>query len=221
MGFKKKKQKVTKVIVGIPSTDMVHADFAVSLSMITMYTVSACPDIHLLGTINEKTSIIEKGRSRIAEVALASPADKLLFLDSDMVVPYTIIRRLVDADKDIIGCNYVTHRPPIKGTCRGLDGEFVDPTKTGVQEVGFIGTGCLLIDLKVFRQMGKPYFNVEWDKEKEQFNGEDYVFCKRARAAGFKVFCDLDDSHKVLHLGNTSFILPSVPLAPPKKETVN
>jgi len=52
-----------------------------------------------------------------------------------------------------------------------------------------IPTGCLLINMGVFDKLSKPYFRFETDAN-GAIVGEDYVFCDRAREAGFRIWCD-------------------------------
>lgn len=192
------------LIIGVPSQDIVHADFAMSLAMIVHYTISKRPDLNIVAIINEKGSTVQKQRHRIIEQALKLKVDKILFLDSDMVFPPDVIRTLVNWGEDIIGCNYTTRRRPIKPICRKEDKVFHDYKRRGKDEVGYLGTGCLLISTKVFKKIGKPYFDMLYDFEINDWHGEDYSFCKRAREAGYRVYCDNDLSREIGHIGSIS-----------------
>jgi len=193
------------IALGLPSGDMVHKDFAMSLVGIIQYTQLHRPDIKL-ACIDTRSSIVQKGRHEIVEAAMSINAQKILFLDSDMMFPASIVRDLENQDKDIIGCNYTTRRAPIKPTCMRLDKQgYEDFRISGVREVGYIGTGALLISTDVFRKIGKPYFNITWNAENEQFVGEDYTFCDKAREHGYKVYCHFDLSKQVEHIGQRIF----------------
>lgn len=194
-----------RVAIGVPSTDMVYADFAVCLALMMHYTAVERPDIQIVGVINQKTSIIEKGRSDIVASAFELGAEALLFLDSDMMFPPQLLRELVNASQDIVGCNYTTRRRPLRITCRDEKGNPAHVAEKGLKEVGYIGTGALFIKMSVFEKIGKPYFTVKWDEEKQYYLGEDYMFCETARAAGFKVHCDFDLSKHVLHIGQVNY----------------
>lgn len=194
--------KQPKIVIGVPSGDMVHADFAMCLCNLLAH--SSKNGAFILGILNEKTSLIPKGRHTIVEKALKHNVDYLLFLDSDMVFPSDLLIELIKTDKDIIGCNYATRRPPFKLTCRNEDFTFFDK-REGVHEVGFIGTGALLIKTEVFNGMEHPYFNLEWEGGDRGFDGEDYNFCKRMKADGHKIYCHAGLSEKIGHLGLTAF----------------
>lgn len=191
-----------RVAIGIPSPDMVHADFAMALCFLVIGSAREGIEVAL---INQKTSLIEKGRHDIVEAALRLEADKLLFVDTDMVFPSDTLVRLIASGKDIIGANYPTRRVPVKSTCQGMDGKPVDYTKSGIDLVGYIATGCLLIDMSVFKKMEKPYFHVDYVRDANEFLGEDYSFCETVRKLGYNIFCDFDLSKQIAHLGMMPF----------------
>lgn len=196
--------KKVKVVIGVPTTGMVHADFAMSLATIVHYTAGS-KDVEVASIVNQKTSIIQKGRHDIVKEAQKLEADKLLFLDSDMVFPPNLLTGLAKHKKNIVGCNYATRVHPIKPTARFENKDFISLKPQGLIEVGYLGTGSLMVDMKVFDKIGDPYFRVEY-KDKA-FHGEDYNFCKDAREAGFKVFCDTNLSKEVRHLGQQEFMV--------------
>jgi hypothetical protein len=59
----------------------------------------------------------------------------------------------------------------------------------GAIEIGIGGTGGMLISSEVLRSLGDPWF--EFGKY-EDGGGEDTWFCLKARARGFKIYCDVD-----------------------------
>lgn len=205
LDFKGRKKRLN-IAICIPSTDMVHADFAMSL--VGLATNSAVKVN--IGIINEKGSIIQRSRHTMVETALGSKGlkfDKILFIDTDMTFPAEGLLRLLACNKPVVGCNATTKRPPIQPTCRALDKSFINPDDEGVIEVGYIGTAFLLVDLCVFKAIGKPYFRVDYDAKKDIFNGEDYNFCDDARSQGFKVYCDNDLSNEIGHIGLSNYKL--------------
>ena len=62
-----------------------------------------------------------------------------------------------------------------------------------------IPTGCLLIRMSVFDALAKPYFRYVIDEVGGEIVGEDYVFCDRAREAGFRIWCDAALSLEIGH----------------------
>ena len=59
-------------------------------------------------------------------------------------------------------------------------------TREDLLEVDGCGGGCLLIHRRVFEAMEPPYFQCN----PGTFIGEDFYFCRKAQAAGFKVYVD-------------------------------
>lgn len=190
-----------KILVGFPSADMLHADFAMSLANICMFTFARGLD-QIMGFVNPRAALVQEARHNMVRDALKIEADYILMLDSDMTFPPDTLHLLVSHGKDIVGCDYMTRRLPCISTARDGKGNTYDSKKmSGVREVSKLATGCLLVKTKVFKDIGEPYFNVLWNPEKKQFTGEDYNFCAQAKEKGYSVFCDFDLSKKLGHIG--------------------
>jgi hypothetical protein len=61
--------------------------------------------------------------------------------------------------------------------------------------------------MAVFDKLSKPYFRFETDAH-GAIVGEDYVFCDRAREAGFRIWCDAVISREIGHIGQSVHRLP-------------
>ena len=94
-------------------------------------------------------------------------------------------------------------------------------TNAGVDHIGTFRK------MSVFEKMKRPYFRFI-DKEESdelpegQTLGEDYYFCNKMREAGIRMWCDIDLSYQVGHVGQWVFTpgqstcaLPFGPAAPP------
>lgn len=198
--------KDVKVVVGIPSGDMVHVDFALSVNAMLIYSLQQ--QVPILSIVNKKGSIVHQARCSIAEDAKSAGATHLLFIDSDHVIPRDLLVNMLKADKDIIGLHQVTKRPPIRSNCEDLKGNRLTKPGTGIEEVARIGTGLMLINMKVLEKMKQPYFEFKWEKgmfKTPHWVGEDYNFCEAARHKGFKIYVDHDLSKQAFHLGTTMF----------------
>lgn len=180
------------VALGVPSGDLVHADFAMSLAMMCM---NPGAQVFLL---NSRSSLIPLGRNQCAAAAQLMKASHLLFLDTDMVFPADVLKRLLAHNKDIVGASYSRRVPPFHPLTVTEEGEHVHIT-SGLRRVKLLPTGCMLIRMKVFNTLAKPWFNLV--AEGDQLRGEDYYFCKNARAAGFEIWCDGDLSMQLGHIG--------------------
>jgi hypothetical protein len=204
-----------RVAIAVPSGDMVHADFAMAYAQLCM--ASAGLPLQL---ITVKSSIVAQARNNGVELARGFGADYILFLDSDMLFPSTALFRLLLHRKDIVGATYTKRVAPfeILGTKLAeqpavLSGDLLEMQR--------IPTGCLLIKMDVFEKLSKPYFRFDIDAQ-GAIVGEDYVFCDRAREAGFQIWCDAVMSREIGHLGQSVHRLPelssgSAPESVPRK----
>lgn len=201
-----------RIAIAVPSGDMVHADFAMAYAQLCM--ASAGLPLRL---ITAKSSIVAQARNTGVDRAREAEADFLLFLDSDMVFPPTTLLRLLLRKKDIVGATYTKRVAPFEILGTKLPDQ---PTLlTGdLLEMQRIPTGCLLINMRVFDKLTKPYFRFDVDAL-GQIVGEDYVFCDRAREAGFQIWCDAPLSRELGHIGQSIHRLPPfipVESTPPK-----
>jgi hypothetical protein len=180
------------VAIGVPSGDMVQADFAMSLAMLCLN-----PGVPV-ALVNSRTSLVPLGRNQCVGAAQIMKASHLLFLDSDMVFPADTLKRLLAHRKDIVGATYAMRAAPFHPLTITEEGTLAHVT-SGLRRVKLLPTGCLLIRVNVFDALKAPYFNLETDGA--QLRGEDYYFCEKARAAGFDLWCDGDLSLQLGHVG--------------------
>ncbi|GAC1629800.1 MAG: hypothetical protein NVS9B10_21510 [Nevskia sp.] len=198
-------EPASRIAICIPSTDLVHADFAMCLCALTYLRIPAG-----LVLINNKGSILPQNRNKGVEEALNLDVSHILFLDSDMVFPPDTLARLLQHDRDIVGCTYARRFPPHLTLGQPLDGLTLEASG-GLHEVAALPTGVLLVRSTVFARLRRPYFRFETVEEAEgiapAINGEDYVFCRLAREAGFRIWLDVDLSMLIGHLGQQTFRL--------------
>lgn len=190
-----------KVVICFPSGDMVHADFALSLAGLCNSTPPLETPI-----VNNKSSIVAIARNNGVKEAQRLAADFILFLDSDMIFPRTTLHRLLVHCKDVVGATYTKRVPPYPVLGAALHSE---PTcdEQGLTEMKHLPTGCLLIRMAVFEALSRPYFRFLNDEKTGAIVGEDYVFCDRAREAGFRIWCDTSLSQEIAHIGQQTFRL--------------
>ena len=192
-------KKPLRVGIGIPSGDMVHADFAMSLAFLTVHSILS--NIQLI-FINQKSSLVEVGRNLIVDAAKSVKVDKLLFLDSDMTFPDTLLVDLLKTKADVVCCDAAMRRPPYDTVIRDINNNRINhanETKDVVEVMG-ASLACALIDMKVFDKVKAPYFVTSWPQP-DQFLGEDYNFGNKVRDAGFRIWCDINTSKKIGHIG--------------------
>lgn len=174
----------------------------------------------------ERDALVSRARNACAMIALKSGADKVLFIDSDVVWLPEHVLRLLRSDKQIIGGTYPYKKFPIKLVYNALGP--VDPFEAGAHdevEVQHLPAGFLLIDMAVFKSLVKtqPLYRC-WDEQTKSYRAdcdffpirivkgagavgtyetEDWGFCSVAREAGFKVY--LNTKCVVGHVGSHQF----------------
>jgi hypothetical protein len=194
-----------KVAICFPSGDSVHADFALALASLCHLTAPFEATI-----INAKSSIVAMARNEGVRIAREKDADFILFLDSDMTFPRATLHRLLAHQKDIVGALYTKRVAPYPLLGASLQ---PDPNhdERGLVEMRHMPTGCLLIRMPVFDALTQPHFRFLHDETTGEIQGEDYVFCDRARGAGFRVWCDARLSREVGHIGQYIHRVPDDP----------
>lgn len=142
-------------------------------------------------------------RNAIVEDFIASGADILWFLDSDVApAPHVLDLITLHGDHwDLAGAPYPVFMTPegYKGPqivmCVYTQGEnglhaSAVPTK-GTAMVDGLATGCLFIKRDVISKLKKPYFEFKFDAETRNLTeGEDLGFCRKANELGYKFFTD-------------------------------
>ncbi len=167
-------------------------------------------------------SLITKARNILAANFLESDCTDMLFVDADIVVDAESVLRLLalSTGKDITAGMY---------TRRAEDRKFfldiyIDQNNTlefddyGMLRVENVATGFMMIQRHVLEKMVQnhpewKYFNDTYNRDEfclfdfelsnGQYIGEDYTFCKRARADGFTVF--IDPEITLPHVGSQEY----------------
>lgn len=199
------------VAVCYPSGDMVHANFALCLANLCMFSSWSGFTIHV---VNTKSSIVAVARNNAVKRAQELKADHMLFLDSDMKFPRQTLIDLIGHAKPVAGATYCRRTSPYMPLGERLAGGRVEQDGRLI-EMRHLPTGCMLIRMDVFDNLPKPYFRFEVDEAAGSVRGEDYVFCERAIQAGHSVWCDLRLSVDIGHIGQKEYRLEADALPAP------
>lgn len=172
--------------------------------------------------VNE--SLIPRGRnSLVAKMLYFEPkSTHLMFIDSDIGFEPEEIFKLILADKDVSGGLYPKKALPISYVVNKVPNAEKDGN---LIEVMNLGTGFMLIKREVLEAMIKQHpelhyqdnigldpkydpfkyalFDTEIDPVTKEYLSEDYLFCKRWREMGGKIWADL--SITLTHMGYHSF----------------
>ena len=142
---------------------------------------------------------IVKARNDLTAAALKNPnVTHLLWIDSDMVFPADALERLLAYRLPVVGGLYYGRLPPYKPIvlrnhgasmkyAPGAMGYVYDHPINKLMECDGTGGGFLLVERKVFEAAEMPA-GAWWNPVGEE--GEDVAFCRRAQAAGHKIYVD-------------------------------
>ena len=192
------------VVICIPSGDMVHTDFMLSLIHVMQKARVAG---FRISVVNSKASIVAIGRNLAVKAGRETRAEWLLFLDSDMIFPAETIERLISHGRDVVGATYPRKILPLAFIGNRLDGVPFSLADKGVIEATRMPAGCLLIKRDIFDRMQEPFFRCGYDEKSGEILGEDFWFSDRVRALGYSLWCDMELSRHVEHIGSYRFNL--------------
>jgi len=151
------------------------------------------------------TALVQSAGMDIAtnrnRAAASMRGDWLFTLDDDLVLlPDTLTRLLAVLAQGVydVVCAYSLRRQPPHDSLVYLADPTVPPHpepwipdgRTGVMEIAAAGLGGVLISRRVFERLERPYFRV--GQVAPDHLHEDVEFCRRVRAAGFRIAVDLD-----------------------------
>lgn len=212
--------KDRKIGIGFPSPDLISVEFHNSL--IQLITQSS--QFIQLGLTNAVSSRIAVNRNIIVENARTLGATDILWIDSDSVFPVQSLMQLLIHDKDIV-CATTCRR---KGNDRSpvalpLDISSVQPNQKLIKmkQVGF---PFMLTKMSVFDKLDelglapdKSYFAEppRWMMRKDGWTvegtdalvGEDEYWCHLAMKAGFDIWCDMELSMQIGHIGTKVYYI--------------
>lgn len=201
------------VFIGIPSGSDWKADFGMSLA--GMVAASGKPlkgggHIERLEMWNTKGSVLSRSRQTLVNRALELRCTHLLFVDSDMTFPKWTLHQLLSANKAIVAANCPVKTIPSSPTARQkgdtVAGKLVHSVdNAGLEKVWRVGTGVMLIQTKVFQDVPKPWFEVLWNGDIEDYTGEDWKFCEKLDQAGIPIWIDHDLSKHIGHVGSYTY----------------
>ena len=160
-----------------------------------------------------RSSSVPRVRSELASQALQELATHLFWIDADMQFDPNDVERLLDMDVPFVAGPYFQKISGGSPVFTPLDraapivlgkGGIVIP----IENCGF-GFTCVRRDvfekvsqsLPLLRRGFHPYFLEEVVEQETGFEwlSEDYSFCRRARAAGFELLCDM--TIRLFHVG--------------------
>ena len=203
-----------RVAICVPCGDQCSSYFAYDLARMMGFTAATATGIisQMVLFFNHGTLIAPQRRTLVNQ-ARTVDVTHILWLDSDMRFPKDLAIQLLARNKPIIGAAYPSRRLPIKPVAfedysddgRDRISHYVPEASTDIVPVRAMGMGAMLTALDVFDTIPEPWFSVEWDEEHQGYEGEDVSFCRRAKEAGYEIFCDHEMSNEVAHHGSVEY----------------
>lgn len=199
-----------KVLIGVPSFDLLHADFTTSLAGMLMhraYDRAMSRDVKIAYQ-NVKSTIIHSARAMLVQSAADNGSTHILFLDSDLTFPPNTLNRLIAHHQPFVCATYVKRHPPHELLGKPEAVEHPLNTPSGLLSMSEVPLGCALIKLSVFDTIPRPHFSYIAGETPAQDISEDIGFCRAVRAAGLPIYCDPALSRELGHLTTKAMRLP-------------
>ena len=199
-----------QVVICVPTNGLVHAAFTFSLVNAIRYTEAQ--GIPVILDMDAGT-VLSNQRQMLLDTAIDyHQAEHIMWFDSDMTFPEDTIVRLLEHKKDVVCATYSKRVEPFHPTAfYNIDPvEPVDTTGHGLTKINYTGMGCLLVRADVIDHIPSPHFPLIWHPKTSTWQGEDMGFCQLLTSNGFDIWCDLDLSRAVGHLGVQEFYVNRV-----------
>ena len=184
-----------KTVIAVPCMDMVHTAFFTSYNRMERIGETML--------MTAQSSLIYDARNRLARAALETDADRVLWMDSDTVIPPDMMERLsadLDEGRDYVSALMFRRNIPTnpilyskveyetKDGQTSLDVAMVrDWPDDRLFEVGGTGFGVVMMTAELLRRVSEaavlPFSPLPG-------LGEDIAFCWRARQLGYTLWCD-------------------------------
>ena len=211
-----------KLFIGLPAYDFkISVKLAISLAEFCVKAQAHGVAVQL-GNISG-CSVVSRARNSIAKMFLESDCDHLLMVDADMIINADDIFRLMAFNQVRpivagVGCARKKEKVYFSMLDNDEDGNILMDSM-GLVKAKRVGTGFIMIQRTVFETLKQKH--PEWEyfdhnhndkmvaffdfhlSQEEGYMGEDFVFCERARQAGFSVW--IDPTIKLGHMGLHEF----------------
>lgn len=183
-----------KILISCSNTHWIHKHVVHKLLLLL------ADGRHKVNIIMPSHKIYENNLHHIVNDFMNGDYDFWLEINSDNP-PIQNPLDLVQLDRDIIGLptpiwHYTGNgERPVYWNAYDYDEESgvykEHQVRDGLQRVDAVGTGCVLISRRVFEkpEMRKAPFTREWNEDGTMGKGNDIMFCERARANGFEIYC--------------------------------
>ena len=177
-----------RLLIAVPTTDYVHADFMRSL-------------VDLTAELNRKKidhkveiqsgTLVYIARNRLANKAINEKYTHVLWLDSDMVFNSQIVDDLLFCGKEMVCGAFVSRRPPygpcIYSSIKKYNVEKVKEFGTKPFRVDGCGFACVLTTTELLMAVNQKFGTTF---QPTDYYGEDLAFCWRVGQIGREIWCE-------------------------------
>lgn len=210
-----------KLALCIPSTGSWKANFGMAITQMCVYIGSVPFEDYGERTaivLDKRTSLLSRSRQECLEDALLQNCTHALFVDTDQSFPHDTVHQLLRWKKPVVAANIALKSIPSYPTARVRGatpfGVPVDShwPKRGIEQVWRVGAGLVLIEMAVVKDLPKPWFEVRYDAQTQQYIGEDWHFFGLLEKAGIPLYIDHDLSRQVGHIGDFTYTHANIPM---------
>ena len=175
-----------KLLIAIPTTDFMHADFVNSLIKLTtrLQREGIAFEVDLVAG-----TLVYLARNKLACKAINKEFTHVLWLDSDMVFSDSIVEDLQFCGKDFVCGVFCSRRPPYS-SCIFKSIKPAERVKDFGKEafrVAGCGMACVLVKTSVLCQVQNHFGNCFTPTNDY---GEDLAFCWRTVSMGTEIWCE-------------------------------
>lgn len=193
-----------QVVICVPTNGLVHALFSYCLINAIRYTeANGVPVVLEM----DAGTVLSNQRQVLSDSALEHNADHMMWLDSDMTFPEDVVIRLLEHKKNVVCATYSKRVAPFHPTAfyNINPVEPVDTEGHGLVSIKYSGMGCMLVKASVVDQIPSPHYPLKWHAPSSTWHGEDMGFCDLLTDNNVEIFCDLDLSREIGHLGQREY----------------
>ena len=179
-----------KILVAVPTLNKVDVKFVASWANIVFCNGIEGVECHPQFVVDSMTYT---ARINLADIAVKGGFDYVFWMDSDMIIPADALKKMLDADKDMVTGLYFQRRgdhAPVIYSGVDENGRIVyeDYPRFNLFPIAACGFGCVLMKTDVIRKVAGAYNGATF----QPFTGigEDLSFCYRWRRSGGEIWCD-------------------------------
>lgn len=177
-----------RLLIAIPTTDYVPADFVKSLAKLQqeLGRRGVAYDVEV-----QSGTLVYIARNRLANKAINENYSHVLWIDSDMVFGEKVLEDLMDVGKEMVCGAFVSRRPPY-GPC--IYSSIEENAIEKVKEFGtrpFMVDGCgfamVLTSVELLQAVTQKFGTCF---QPTPYYGEDLAFCWRVKQLGREIWCE-------------------------------